>query len=62
MTNSYSGNYPIESRAGEIERLHVQSAAMAPDTVTMLSLIGAREGWSRHDYSVDVLGGATGAE
>ncbi|MGA2711746.1 MAG: methyltransferase domain-containing protein [Bryobacteraceae bacterium] len=45
MTDLYSGNYPIESRAGEIERLLVQSAAMAPDTLTMLNLIGVRAGW-----------------
>jgi SAM-dependent methyltransferase len=44
--NPYSGNYPIESRVGEIERLRVQSAAMALDTATMLSLIGVRQGWS----------------
>ncbi|MEO7650797.1 MAG: methyltransferase domain-containing protein [Bryobacteraceae bacterium] len=43
---SCSGNYPIESRAGEIERLRVQGAAMEPDTVAMLNLIGVREGWS----------------
>lgn len=36
----------MESRAGEIERLLVQSAAMMPDTLTMLSFIGVREGWS----------------
>jgi SAM-dependent methyltransferase len=46
MRDFYSGNYPIESRAGEIERLLIQSAAMAPDTSTLLSLIGVREGWS----------------
>ncbi len=40
MTNSYSGNYPIETRAGETERLLIQSAAMAPDTLTMLRRIG----------------------
>ena len=31
---------------GEIERLHIQSAAMVPDTERMLELIGVREGWS----------------
>jgi SAM-dependent methyltransferase len=40
-----SGNYPIESREGEIERLHVQAAAMAPDCVRMLDLIGVAPGW-----------------
>ena len=44
--SSYSGNYPIETRAGEIERLRLQSEAMAPDTVTMLSRIGVLHGWS----------------
>ena len=32
MTEVFSGSYPIESRGGEIERLHIQSAAMVPDT------------------------------
>ncbi len=59
MTDSYSGNYPIESRAGEIERLLVQSAAMAPDTLAMLSLIGVQEGWSCLDVGCGP-GGITG--
>ena len=46
MTETFSGSYPIESRGGEIERLHIQGAAMAPDTERMLELIGVREGWS----------------
>jgi len=46
MTEVFSGSYPIESRGGEIERLHIQSAAMVPDTERMLELIGVREGWS----------------
>ncbi len=45
MATQYSGNYPIENRAGEIERLHIQSAAMAPGTEAMLDLIGVAEGW-----------------
>ena len=45
MTETFSGSYPIESRGGEIERLHIQGAAMAPDTERMLELIGVREGW-----------------
>ena len=40
MSVAYSGHYPIERRVGEIERLHVQSAAMAPDTREMLARIG----------------------
>jgi SAM-dependent methyltransferase len=46
MPTSFSGKYPIESRRGEIERLGVQSAAMAPDTERMLDLIGVAEGWT----------------
>jgi SAM-dependent methyltransferase len=46
MSETYSGNYPIEHRAGEIERLHLQSAAFARDTEVMLDLIGVRAGWS----------------
>jgi SAM-dependent methyltransferase len=37
--------YPIERRAGEIERLHIQAAAMAPDCVVMLDRIGVNAGW-----------------
>jgi SAM-dependent methyltransferase len=39
------GNYPIERRAGEIERLHCQGAAMAADAAIMLEKIGVAEGW-----------------
>ena len=45
MTQAFAGQYPIDSRAGEIERLNVQSAAMAPDAERMLDLIGVAEGW-----------------
>jgi SAM-dependent methyltransferase len=45
VATQYSGNYPIENRSGEIERLHIQSAAMAPDSEAMLDLIGVVEGW-----------------
>jgi SAM-dependent methyltransferase len=38
-------SYPIERRAGEIERLHVQAAAMAPDCAVMLERIGVNAGW-----------------
>ncbi len=46
MPDAFAGHYPIESRQGEIERLHVQSAAMAPDTRVMLDLIGVKPGWA----------------
>jgi len=46
MSERYSGNYPIERRAGEIERLHIQSKAMAPDTIAMLDRFGDMRGWS----------------
>jgi SAM-dependent methyltransferase len=59
MTDSYSGNYPIESRAGEIERLRVQGAAMAPETLAMLHLIGVQAGWSCLDVGCGP-GGITG--
>ena len=59
MSNEFSGHYPIERRAGEIERLHTQSAAMAPDTRTMLDLIGVTEGWSCLDIGCGP-GGITG--
>ena len=39
VSSTYLGNYPIEHRAGEIERLHIQSDAMAPDALAMLDRI-----------------------
>src|SRR4029453_2971659 len=59
MMEAFSGSYPIESRGGEIERLHIQGAAMAPDTERMLELIGVREGWSCVDIGCGP-GGITG--
>lgn len=38
-------SYPIERRAGEIERLAIQAAAMAPDCAIMLDRIGVAAGW-----------------
>ena len=46
MSTRPSGHYPIERRPGEIERLYLQGAAMAPDTEVMLNRIGVSEGWS----------------
>jgi SAM-dependent methyltransferase len=45
VNEKFSGNYPIERRAGEIERLHIQSHAMAPDTEAMLDRFGSMQGW-----------------
>jgi SAM-dependent methyltransferase len=45
MSTAYSGHYPLEQRAGEIERLLVQGQAMAPDTLTMLDRFGPMQGW-----------------
>jgi SAM-dependent methyltransferase len=45
MTVTYSGNYPIENRVGEIERLQIQGEAMAPETRNMFALIGVSPGW-----------------
>jgi SAM-dependent methyltransferase len=56
VTQSFSGHYPIERRAGEIERLSVQGAAMAPDTRAMLDLIGVKEGWSCLDIGCGPCG------
>lgn len=46
MSDAFSGHYPIERRAGEIERLHAQSAAFDRDAEIMLDLIGVSEGWT----------------
>jgi ubiquinone/menaquinone biosynthesis C-methylase UbiE len=40
-----SGDYPIERRQGEIERLHLQGEVLAADTDVMLSRIGVGPGW-----------------
>jgi SAM-dependent methyltransferase len=45
VSSTFSGNYPLEHRAGEIERLHAQSEAMAPDTIAMLDRFGPMQGW-----------------
>jgi SAM-dependent methyltransferase len=59
MTEAFAGQYPIETRQGEIDRLHVQSAAMAPDAERMLDLIGVANGWSCLDIGCGP-GGITG--
>ncbi|MGH6767633.1 MAG: methyltransferase domain-containing protein [Xanthobacteraceae bacterium] len=45
MSAAPSGPYPLERREGEIERLVIQGAAMAPDCAIMLERIGVAEGW-----------------
>ena len=45
MAETRSGHYPIERRAGEIERLHIQGQAMALDAAIMLDQIGVGPGW-----------------
>jgi len=49
MAQSFKGNYPIERRAGELERLRVQAEAMAPETLAMLDRFGPMEGWACAD-------------
>jgi hypothetical protein len=51
VSATYSGNYPIEHRAGEIERLNIQSKAMAPDTLTMLDRFGPIEAGNGDAFS-----------
>jgi ubiquinone/menaquinone biosynthesis C-methylase UbiE len=46
MNDATAGHYPIERRAGEIERLHVQGDTVAPDAAIMLDKIGVGPGWS----------------
>lgn len=40
-----TGNYPIERREGEIERLRMQAAAIEFDAGVMLERIGVSSGW-----------------
>jgi SAM-dependent methyltransferase len=56
MTDTYSGHYPIERRAGEIERLHVQAEAMAPDALAMLDRFGPMQGWACLDVGCGPIG------
>jgi ubiquinone/menaquinone biosynthesis C-methylase UbiE len=46
MSQAFAGNYPIETRKGEIERLQMQADAHAADARIMLDLIGVGAGWS----------------
>jgi SAM-dependent methyltransferase len=46
LSAPFSGHYPIEHRAGEIERLRIQAEGMGPDTCTMLDRIGVAPGWA----------------
>jgi SAM-dependent methyltransferase len=41
-----SGDYPIERRAGEVERLAAQDAALAEETRALFDRIGVAPGWS----------------
>ncbi len=59
QVDSFIGKYPIESRAGEIERLRIQGEAMGPECLTMLGLIGVGEGWRCLDVGCGP-GGITG--
>ena len=45
MSETFAGNYPLEHRAGEIERLRIQGEGMAPDALIMLNRIGVAPGW-----------------
>lgn len=49
MSKPFAGNYPLETREAEIERLFVQGRAMAPETECMLDLIGVGDGWHALD-------------
>ncbi len=40
-----SGNYPLEPREGEEERLRIQAEAMRSDAAIMLDRVGVSEGW-----------------
>jgi SAM-dependent methyltransferase len=54
-----SGHYPIERRAGEIERLRLQAEAMAADAAIMLERAGVGPGWRCVDLGCGP-GGITG--
>jgi SAM-dependent methyltransferase len=45
MAERAGGDYPIERRAGEVERLRLQSEALAGATADLLDRIGIEPGW-----------------
>jgi ubiquinone/menaquinone biosynthesis C-methylase UbiE len=45
MPETEQHHYPLERRAGEIERLHAQGDALIADTSIMLDRIGVAQGW-----------------
>jgi SAM-dependent methyltransferase len=46
QSTTFAGNYPIEHRRGEIERLDAQARSLASDARAMLQLIGVQPGWT----------------
>ena len=56
MSNLYLENCSIERRVGEIGRLHIQSEAMAPDTIAMLDRFGDMSLWSCLDLGCGPAG------
>jgi SAM-dependent methyltransferase len=67
VPDNFAGNYPIETRAGEIERLLTQGAVMADETREMLKRIGVKSGWACLDIGcgprgiTDLLSEAVGS-
>src|SRR5262245_34802458 len=59
MSEAFAGHYPLEHRAGEIERLRIQGEGMAPDALTMLERIAVAPGWRCLDIGCGP-GGITG--
>ena len=53
---TFAGNYPIETRTGEIERLEMQADAVAPEARALLDRIGVAGGW----HCLDLGCGARG--
>lgn len=51
-----TGNYPIERRAGEIERLRMQAAAIEFDAGVMFDRIGVSPGWRCLDLACGPIG------
>jgi SAM-dependent methyltransferase len=50
------GDYPIERRTGEVERLRLQGEVLAADTGVMLDRIGVGPGWRCLDLGCGPLG------
>jgi SAM-dependent methyltransferase len=56
VPDTFAGNYPIETRKGEIERLEMQADAVASEAGALLDRIGVAAGWRCLDLGCGARG------